>query len=136
MFVKRGYNARRVKMEVDAEASGSMVQEFKLESDQELRFEVVNNEVVVELLDGTAETFGAELVQHKRYAFSMGSRVALYSWHGCRLELAGKPDGAYVAKQTPMVIYLNTHAALEEMRCQAERDATRGPRIMLVGKLD
>lgn len=28
-----------------------------------------------------------------------------------------------------MVLYLNTHAALEQMRRQAERDNERGPRV-------
>lgn len=37
----------------------------------------------------------------------------------------------YVAKDTPMLLYLNTHAALEQMRKQAERDNERGPRVGL-----
>lgn len=36
---------------------------------------------------------------------------------------------AYVSKDTPMLLYLNTHAALEQMRRQAERDNERGPRV-------
>lgn len=36
---------------------------------------------------------------------------------------------AYVAKETPMVMYINTHAALEQMREKAESDNTRGPRV-------
>lgn len=36
---------------------------------------------------------------------------------------------AYVSKDTPMLLYLNTHAALEQMRKQAERDNERGPRV-------
>lgn len=38
---------------------------------------------------------------------------------------------AYVSKDTPMLLYLNTHAALEQMRKQAERDNERGPRVCL-----
>lgn len=38
---------------------------------------------------------------------------------------------AYVSKDTPMLLYLNTHAALEQMRQQAERDNERGPRVCL-----
>lgn len=38
---------------------------------------------------------------------------------------------AYVSKDTPMLLYLNTHAALEQMRKQAERDNERGPRVGL-----
>lgn len=36
---------------------------------------------------------------------------------------------AYVSRDTPMLLYLNTHAALEQMRQQAERDNERGPRV-------
>lgn len=41
------------------------------------------------------------------------------------------PQVAYVSKDTPMLLYLNTHAALEQMRKQAERDNERGPRVGL-----
>lgn len=34
-----------------------------------------------------------------------------------------------MSKDTPMLLYLNTHAALEQMRKQAERDNERGPRV-------
>lgn len=43
---------------------------------------------------------------------------------------------AYVAKETPMVMYINTHAALEQMREKAESDNTRGPRVGLTCQLD
>lgn len=121
---------------MDTSNKNALVKEYVLQEDQELRFEALNDEVVVELVDGTCEAFGAELVQHKRYSVPAQSRVALFTWHGCTLELVGRPDGAYVAKHTPMVIYLNTHAALEQMRQQADRDNSRGPRIMLAGPTD
>ena len=41
----------------------------------------------------------------------------------------------YTSKETPMMIYLNTHAALEQLRQKAEKDETnkmRGPICMLV----
>lgn len=34
-----------------------------------------------------------------------------------------------MSKDTPMLLYLNTHAALEQMRKQAERENERGPRV-------
>lgn len=34
-----------------------------------------------------------------------------------------------MSKDTPMLLYLNAHAALEQMRKQAERDNERGPRV-------
>lgn len=40
-----------------------------------------------------------------------------------------------MSKDTPMLLYLNTHAALEQMRKQAERDNERGPRVGLSEEL-
>lgn len=45
------------------------------------------------------------------------------------------PQVAYVSKDTPMLLYLNTHAALEQMRKQAERDNESGPRVGLITEL-
>ena len=45
------------------------------------------------------------------------------------LQLKGKTEVAYVSKETPMVTYVNTHAAMEQMRERADRDDTRGPRV-------
>ena len=35
-----------------------------------------------------------------------------------------------------MLIYLNTHAALEQMKKAAEVDDIRGPRVLVVGPQD
>ncbi|KAK6019829.1 Pre-mRNA cleavage complex II protein Clp1 [Ostertagia ostertagi] len=119
------------------------VQEFALKEDHELRFEVGSTEVVLELLQGRAEVFGTELEMHKKYAFPPNTRVAVFSWKGATVELIGPTNSAYVAEHTPMVIYLNTHAALEQLRQHSEEqvavDGTenpKGPRIMLVGPTD
>lgn len=42
----------------------------------------------------------------------------------------------YTSKETPMMIYLNTHAGLEQLRIKAEKDNARGPICMLVGPTD
>lgn len=114
------------------------IQEFKLESDSELRFEVEskNEKVFLTLKSGLAEVFGTELVKGKQYEFAAGAKVAVFSWQGCTLELKGKTDVSYVAKETPMVMYLNCHAALEQLRIAAERDNKRGPIAMVVGPCD
>jgi len=62
-----------------------------------------------------AEIFGTELVKGKRYTFNGGSKIAVFTWQGCLLEIWGKTDGAYPFKKTPMIIYLNTHAGLEQV---------------------
>ena len=40
------------------------------------------------------------------------------------------------SQETPMLIYLNTHAALEQLKKTAEADDTRGPRVLVVGPQD
>lgn len=114
------------------------LQEFKLDPDTELRFEVEtkNEKVYLTLKTGLAEIFGTELVKGKLYEFTSGAKVAVFTWQGCTLELRGKPDVSYIAKETPMVIYLNCHAALECMRNTAEQENGTGPITMVVGPAD
>ena len=85
---------------------------------------------------GLAEVFGTELVKGKKYEFTFGAKIAVFTWQGCTLELAGKTEVSYVAKETPMSIYLNCHAAMERMRETAEKEDTRGPIVMIVGPND
>lgn len=42
----------------------------------------------------------------------------------------------YIAKETPMIQYLNTHSALEQLRFKAEERNTTGPILMIVGPGD
>ncbi|XP_055625161.1 protein CLP1 homolog [Toxorhynchites rutilus septentrionalis] len=112
--------------------------EYKLETDSELRFEIENKneKVTITLLSGHAELFGTELVVKKSYEFGVGAKVAIFTYHGCTLELRGKPDVAYVARETPMVQYLNANSALEQLRSKAEQDDLQGPVAMVVGPTD
>eukprot|EP00058_Branchiostoma_floridae_P009643 XP_002595131.1 hypothetical protein BRAFLDRAFT_118599 [Branchiostoma floridae] len=112
-------------------------QEFKLEKDTELRFEVeTGGTITLELSEGLAEVFGTELVKNKKFTFGSGAKVAVFTWHGCKVILHGRTEFAYVSKDTPMVMYVNTHAALEQMRQQAQDQGKRGPRVMIVGPTD
>lgn len=112
--------------------------DYKLEADSELRFEIENKneKVTVVLINGQAELFGTEVVVKKPYEFVTGAKVAIYTYHGCTLELRGKPDVAYVAKETPMVMYLNANSALEHLRNKAEQEDAQGPIVMVVGPMD
>lgn len=111
--------------------------EYKLEKDCEFRFEVENGEEVeLEVKSGMAEIFGTELIMYKKYTFPSGAKIAVFTWHGCVLEIKGKTEVAYIAKETPMIMYLNTHAALEQMRQKAEKEGTTGPTVMIVGPGD
>ncbi|XP_060086032.1 polyribonucleotide 5'-hydroxyl-kinase Clp1-like [Ylistrum balloti] len=120
--------------------AGSMrTEEYKLEAVSELRFEVETGSgknVQLDLLEGMAEVFGAELTKGRQITFEEGAKVAVFTWHGCLIKLSGKTEVAYIAKETPMVTYINTHAALEQMRQKAEKEKTRGPRVMVVGPTD
>uniref|UniRef100_A0A1A9ZJ52 Protein CLP1 homolog n=1 Tax=Glossina pallidipes TaxID=7398 RepID=A0A1A9ZJ52_GLOPL len=112
--------------------------DYNLEADSELRFEVEdkNAKVYVTLISGFAEMFGTELVKKKKYEFVMGAKVAIFTYHGCVLHLAGKTEVSYISKETPMIQYLNCHAALEQMRVVAEEKDERGPVVMVVGPMD
>ncbi|MCJ1409361.1 Cleavage polyadenylation factor subunit clp1 [Ptychographa xylographoides] len=99
----------------------------------EWRFEVAFGETVdVKLLSGTAEIFGTELALNQTYSFN-GRKAAVYSWHGCRLEVTGNCQSDYTAEETPMVSYANTHFALENLRSLAVEDGSIGPRVLVVG---
>jgi len=120
-------------------SSSKQVQEFMLESDSELRFEVPETKkasVTLELTVGHAEIFGTELVRKKIYTFRASDKIAVFTWGGAHVRLCGATDVAYVARETPMVMYLNSHAALEQMRKQAEENKTRGPICMVAGPTD
>nr|XP_006825168.1 PREDICTED: polyribonucleotide 5'-hydroxyl-kinase Clp1-like [Saccoglossus kowalevskii] len=112
------------------------VQVYQLARDCEFRFEVENNEVQLQLIDGMAEIFGTELTKNNSYTFTSGAKFAVYTWHGCTFQVSGKTEVAYKSIDTPMVTYLNTHAALEQMRQQSEREDKQGPKVMIVGPTD
>lgn len=90
----------------------------------------------MQLKSGFAELFGTELAKGKQYEFHQGAKVAIFTFHGCVLLVKGKSDVSYVAKETPMVQYLNTHTALEQLRTNAEEKSTQGPIVMIVGPQD
>lgn len=114
------------------------INEYNLDADSELRFEIENKgeKVLLTLKNGLAEVFGTELVKGKQYEFTSGAKVAVFTWQGCTLELRGRTDVSYIAKETPMVMYVNCHAALELIRTNAEKDNKRGPICMVVGPCD
>ena len=82
-----------------------------------------------QLIEGQAEIFGTEITRNHKYKFPAGATVAVFTWHGCKLTIIGRTDVAYISKESPMRIYVNTHAALEQMREKAEAESTRGPRV-------
>lgn len=75
----------------------------------------------------------------KKYTFHPGAKVAIFTYHGCSLILTGHSvdhKNCYIAKETPMIQYLNTHSAIQQMRVKAEERGTRGPITLVVGPGD
>ncbi|KAI9821526.1 MAG: Cleavage polyadenylation factor subunit clp1 [Phylliscum demangeonii] len=122
-----------------------------LERGSEWRFEVAfGRSIEVKLLAGTAELFGTELAPKQSYRFS-GTKAAIYTWHGCRLEVSGGGSGSgnggsgsdgngacqvsYTSDETTMVSALNLHFALERLRQSASGAGAgrEGPRVVVVG---
>ncbi len=50
--------------------------------------------------------------------------------------MTGNVEDVYVARETPMIFYLNVHTALEQMRIGAETSGQMGPRVLIVGPDD
>ena len=119
------------KKETDSSETSTIV----ITAECELRFEVESDEVSLVLVDGQAEIFGTEIPVNKVYTFVTGLSIAVFSWRGCRVKVTGNCS-RYISKQTPMVVYLQTHGALQQMRNNAERDNKDGPRILVVGPQD
>ena len=102
-----------------------------LEADQELRievnFEVKEETCFVELLNGSAEIFGTEMVKDFKYKFHHGSKFSVYTYHGCTVNVFGRnTDRPYTSKEHPMIQYLNVHHALENMRKEADGKNSKG----------
>lgn len=104
-----------------------------LEAKTEYRFEVPFSRTVrIKSITGIAELFGTELAPNHQYSFS-GVKAAIYTPHGCLLEIEGQPENDYVGLETEMVLAVNMHFALEEMRDRAQAIGEIGPRVLLVG---
>jgi len=46
--------------------------------------------------------------------------------------MTGNLEDAYVAKETPMMFYLNIHTALQQLRTNAESTGCGGPRVNIL----
>ncbi|KAI9017058.1 Pre-mRNA cleavage complex II protein Clp1-domain-containing protein [Gaertneriomyces semiglobifer] len=123
--------------EVDANREKDAGRTIILNPGQEFRFEidVSKKTVTLKLKSGTAEIFGSELTTDPEYILS-GKKLAVYTWHGCELQLKGETLTEYVADETPMASCLNVHLALEQLRQEAYQRGDVGPKVMVVGPAD
>ncbi|KAF1362702.1 Clp1-domain-containing protein [Lizonia empirigonia] len=115
--------------------TSSVTREQDLPANTEYRFEVsFSRTFTVRLRSGTAEYFGTELAPSTTYSFQ-GTKGAIYTWHGCKLELGGEVESDYVAEETPMMTHANLHFALEMLRDKSvtSNSIEAGPRVLVVG---
>lgn len=113
-----------------------MGKEWIISAESELRCEIKEKEnLVVHLLEGSAEIFGVELAIDKKYHFDGEDNVAVFSWFGCKLETEGscQSSAMYTSSDTPMTALVNVHAQLEARRDVALLNGDRGPRVLVAG---
>ncbi|KAL5115674.1 Cleavage polyadenylation factor subunit clp1 [Pleosporales sp. CAS-2024a] len=116
-------------------ATSTVTRTQDLAANTEYRFEVgFARTLTVKLQSGTAEFFGTELAPSTTYSFQ-GTKGAIFTWHGCKLELGGEVESDYVAEETPMMSCANLHFALELLRDQSVSSGSTemGPRVLVVG---
>jgi len=119
----------------DDKKNTANTQKWTLPKENELRLEVKGSQnVKLKLVTGTAECFGTELAKGRFYVFS-DCASCIYTWEGCVIEIEGECH-AYVANETPMNMYLNTHVILQQKREKARETQTQGPKVFIVGSTD
>lgn len=126
-----------------------------LQAEEELRVEISFSKqslTKIKLQAGSAELYGMELALRKVYTLEGGGgyKLALFTWHGCVIDLDGDIEMVYISDETSCnVAYVNTHAQLEALRDEAVVGAqqqtqqqqqqqqqptqTDGPRVLIVG---
>lgn len=81
----------------------------------------------------TAEVFGAELVPGVDYPMLGGTRTAIFTWHGCSIQVSGPTIQEYDAPNVVMRDYLNCAAILEQRRQRADDLDLPAPRVLVCG---
>ncbi|GJN19343.1 hypothetical protein PR202_gb06610 [Eleusine coracana subsp. coracana] len=126
-------------------AAAQPPRQYKLAPQSELRVEVLPDAPLrVRLVTGTAEIFGTELPPEGWVPIPPRSKISIFTWHGATVELDGVSESEYTSDETPMVIYVNTHAILDARRARAraaaaqgaDLEASQGPRVIVVGPTD
>lgn len=81
----------------------------------------------------SAEIFGAELVPGHDYPLLGGTRTAIYTWHGCKIQVSGPTLQEYDAPNIVMRDYLSCAAVLEQRRQRADDMDLPAPRVLVCG---
>jgi polyribonucleotide 5'-hydroxyl-kinase len=108
-----------------------------LKAETELRLEVPHGgkTCTLQLQRGSCELWGMELALNRAYALTGGMKLALFTWHGCVVDVdCDAMEISYTSEETAAnVAYVNTHAQLEAQRDAALASQGEGPRVMIVG---
>lgn len=108
-----------------------------LQAHEELRIEISYGTQPAKILlqQGSCELWGCELAVGTQYEIANGGlQLALFTWHGCVIDVDAKVDISYVSPETEANIsFINTHAQLEALRDEALKSGGQGPRVMVVG---
>mmetsp|Transcript_23444 Transcript_23444/g.32872 ORF Transcript_23444/g.32872 Transcript_23444/m.32872 type:complete len:462 (+) Transcript_23444:222-1607(+) len=109
-----------------------------LEAETELRLEVSHGasaECKIRLVKGSCELWGAEMALNRDYLLLGGTKLALFTWHGCVVDVdCDSLEISYTSDETNAnVAYVNTHAQLEALRDEALAASGDGPRVLIVG---
>jgi polyribonucleotide 5'-hydroxyl-kinase len=70
----------------------------------------------INLIIDQAEIFGTEISVLKTYRFPGGTKLAVFTYHGCTIEMGGDVMNPYVASETPMNAYFEITEQLEKER--------------------
>eukprot|EP00928_Gymnodinium_smaydae_P086929 TRINITY_DN71313_c0_g1_i1.p1 TRINITY_DN71313_c0_g1~~TRINITY_DN71313_c0_g1_i1.p1 ORF type:complete len:502 (+),score=89.63 TRINITY_DN71313_c0_g1_i1:141-1508(+) len=81
----------------------------------------------------TAEMFGAELIPGQEIPLPGGTRTAVYTWHGCKIQVSGPTKQEYDAPNVFMREYLGCAAVLEQRRQRATDLDLAAPRVLVCG---
>ena len=84
----------------------------------------------------TAEIFGMELVLGHEYKIQRGTSIAIFSWHGCTIEMRGSTVMEYDASNHVMGDYVNLAGIIEQKRQKAEDENSpflTAPRVLITG---
>ena len=111
---------------------------IKLGAEQEYRFETGKEGVTVQVVSGSAESFGAEAAEKAEYVFGPDTKASMYTWEGARLQVTGAVAEGYVAGSTPMPMYANVHDSLQSLRNTAKASGGKvgGPVVVVAGPQD
>jgi len=66
--------------------------DFVLQPGDELRIYNIEDHIKVLMTDGKSEVFGRELPLKMPIYFHQGERIAIYTYHGAKIQVSGKCD--------------------------------------------